>query len=236
LARRRYGKPSPAISTAGQSERPRDPQTVADEFPLGSEPTAPSAPAPDQKAEPEPAQAISSLKAQIDAQRAYAEQQQAQHNWHNWLVQYLGSLPGLTPHKFYYLHSHFSQNPQHLTQQHWDVLKAAHQIALERGVKEDSPEYFQFLDALMHQHAATPAALPMPPPMPEPRPQPMTHIDIEKTEGPEGEPEEAHIRAEHVSAPPSRGAEHYSVGGEYEPSANSVRLSKAEREHAAAAR
>ena len=33
----------------------------------------------------------------------------------------------------------------------------------------------------------------------------------------------------------SRGGDHYVVGGEHEPSASSVRLSKAEREHAAAA-
>ena len=38
-----------------------------------------------------------------------------------------------------------------------------------------------------------------------------------------------------VSAPVSRGGDHYVVGGEHEPSASSVRLSKAEREHAAAA-
>jgi len=36
-----------------------------------------------------------------------------------------------------------------------------------------------------------------------------------------------------VSAPVSRGGDHYVVGGEHEPSASSVRLSKAEREHAA---
>ena len=39
-----------------------------------------------------------------------------------------------------------------------------------------------------------------------------------------------------VSAPVSRGGDHYYiVGGEHQPSASSVRLSKAEREHAAAA-
>ena len=38
-----------------------------------------------------------------------------------------------------------------------------------------------------------------------------------------------------VSAPVSRGGDQYVVGGEHEPSASSARLSKAEREHAAAA-
>ena len=49
------------------------------------------------------------------------------------------------------------------------------------------------------------------------------------------EPDETHDMAPFVSAPVSRGGDHYVVGGEHEPSASSVRLSKAEREHAAAA-
>ena len=49
------------------------------------------------------------------------------------------------------------------------------------------------------------------------------------------EPDETHDMAPVVSAPVSRGGDHYVVGGEHEPSASSVRMSKAEREHAAAA-
>jgi hypothetical protein len=61
-----------------------------------------------------------------------------------------------------------------------------------------------------------------------------THVDIEKTESPEGEPEQESVSMHHVSPPVSRGAEHYS--GDYEPGSDSrVTLSKAEREHAEAA-
>ena len=69
------------------------------------------------------------------------------------------------------------------------------------------------------------------PPMPEPTHEPVTHIDIEKVESPDGEPESEHMSAM-FSAPVSRGSD-YAI--EPESSANSVRLSKAEIEHAQAA-
>ena len=71
--------------------------------------------------------------------------------------------------------------------------------------------------------------------VPEPVPQHAAHVDISTEHTESGEPEEPHTMPEHVSAPVSRsGGERYAMG-DYEPSANSIRLSKAEREHAAAA-
>lgn len=61
----------------------------------------------------------------------------------------------------------------------------------------------------------------------------MAHIDIETTEGPD---EERMIAAHHVAAPVSRGEHSYSMSGDYEPSgASRITLTKAQREHAAAA-
>ena len=115
------------------------------------------------------------------------------------------------------------------------MLRGAHGIALDRRVKEDSPEYFGFLHSLLNQqtaaspppHAAPapPPAAPMPPP-PESVPQRVAHVDLEHVE--HHEPDEARDMTPFVSAPVSRGGDHYVVGGEHEPSASSVRLSKAE--------
>jgi len=65
----------------------------------------------------------------------------------------------------------------------------------------------------------------MPPP-PESVPQRVAHVDLEHVE--HHEPDEARDMTPFVSAPVSRGGDHYVVGGEHEPSASSVRLSKAE--------
>jgi hypothetical protein len=190
-----------------------------------AEPSSPQPPAPDTQGGGKPEYDVGGLKAQIDhmrQQQAYQQQQQVDP-----LAAYLASIPGLTPHKFYYLHGYFSQNPQHLNQQHWSVLQAAHRIALDRGVKEDSPEYFQFLDALLHQQAAPPAAPPpMPPPMPEPRPQPTVHVDLESHDHELEMP-----MAQNVSAPVSRGDHGHSV--EPEPTQSSIRLSAEQRDIAA---
>jgi hypothetical protein len=97
--------------------------------------------------------------------RQPAQQPQPQ-AFHDPLAMYLASIPGLSPHKFYFLHAYFSRFPQNLNPQHWDVLKAAHGIALDRGVQEDSPEYFGFLHSLLNQQAAAspPPHQPAPPP------------------------------------------------------------------------
>jgi hypothetical protein len=238
VARRRYR--SDALSAAGHGVKPDEP-APSGELPLSdAEPSSPQPPKTDEaEAKPDqPAEAISGLKAQINAMRQQPPQQPQQQV--DPLAHYLASIPGLTIPKFQFLYHYFSRFPQNLNPQHWDVLKAAHGIALDRGVNEDSPEYFGFLHSLLlnQQAAASPLphaapAPPMPPPVhePEPEPQHATHIDLEKVENPEGEPEEPHMT--HYAAPVSRGSERYAMG-DYEPSANSVRLSKAEVEHAEA--
>jgi hypothetical protein len=231
VARRRYR--SDAISQAGHAEKPRDPQTVAEEFPAGSEPTAPTASprAEYGKPEPEPAQAkpdISNLKAQVDAQRAYAEQRARVDPLDAYIAHYFG---GASPAERQWLRA----NPHHLNNPM--LIHHAAAIALQH-VPRESPEFLHFVGQLLDQHhaamqaQAAPAA-PMPPPVPPPMPSPMTHVDLEKTEGPEGEPESASVSARY-SAPVSRASEHFS--GDYEPGDGSrVTLSKAEREHAEAA-
>jgi len=217
VARRRYR--SDALSAAGHGVKPDEP-APSGELPLSdAEPSSPQPPKTDEaEAKPDqPAEAISGLKAQINAMRQQPPQQPQQQV--DPLAHYLASIPGLTIPKFQFLYHYFSRFPQNLNPQHWDVLKAAHGIALDRGVNEDSPEYFGFLHSLLlnQQAAASPLphaapAPPMPPPVHEPEPEPhMTHY----------------------AAPVSRGSERYAMG-DYEPSANSVRLSKAEVEHAEA--
>ena len=66
------------------------------------------------------------------------------------LASYLISIPGLTIPKFQFLYHYFAQRPDLLTNEHWSVLRGAHGIALDRGVKEDSPEYFGFLHSLLN--------------------------------------------------------------------------------------
>ena len=104
------------------------------------------------------------------------------------------------------------------------MAQSGHGIALDRGVKEDSPEYFAFLDGFLRQqgaHAPSPHAAPAPPSepppmhaalMPEPMPPPMAHAhaDIERTDEPE--PEQEHSMAAMVSAPVSRGEQAFVEG------------------------
>ena len=236
MAPRRYK--SPGISQAGRGQRPPD-TTPPEQHPLGSEPTSsPSSPPASDTQAPrneygkvneEPAQHSSAnLKAQIDVMRQQqqhaAQQQQLQNDP---LAHYLASIPGLTPHKFYFLHHYFSQYPDRLNPQHWEILKAAHHIATqERKIQEDGPEYFEFLNQLLHQHAVPPPAPTAAAPMPDM--PPMAHADLEQTEH-DHEPEEGgHMAPHNISAPPSRSGEHYV--GDYEPRPESVRLSPEERE------
>jgi hypothetical protein len=225
---------SPAISLAGRGARPDEP-APSGQLPLSdAELSSPQPPAPGAQgeAEPEAKSDPSGLAAQVAAMRQQqaAQQQQPQVDP---LAHYLASIPGLTIPKFHFLYHYFAQHPHLLNADHWQLLKAAHDITLGRGVKEDSGEYFQAMDALLRQHAAMPPAPApaSPPPMPEPRPQPMTHIDLEKVESPEGEPEEVHIRAEHVAAPVSRGDYAHTVEPEMSPS--SIRLTPEQRDIAA---
>jgi hypothetical protein len=225
VARRRYGKPSPAISTAGRGEQPRDPsgdeslaQPIEPKQEYGkAEPTVQPQPAP------EPSQHFSTgLGEQMRAQQQHAQLAQ--------LYAYINAIPNLSAPQRQFLLA----NPHGLYR--FDLLHAAHQMAQAHGIVPDSDDYFRVLESAPHhyghlppQQPAQPAPSPATPPMPTIGPT----IDIERTEShePEDEPMAAHVS---VSAPVSRGAEHFS--GEYEPgSDNRVTLSKAEREHAEAA-
>jgi hypothetical protein len=223
MAIRRYGK-SPAISQAGQQERPRDP--AGDEslsLPIAGrqEYGKPDATAQPQ-ATPEPAAEPQhySLRDQLADQRRYAEQ----HALHQYIA---SNFPGALPHEAQWLMA----NPHHL--QNPMLVHHAAQIAAQRGIPRQDPQFLQFVGQLLDQHHAAmmqQPAQPAPPPpsMPEPMP-PHGHIDIEH--GDSEQPEGASMV--HVSAPVSRGAEHYSA--DYEPGESSrVTLSTAEREHARA--
>jgi len=240
MARRRYR--SDALSTAVQSERPRDP--AADESlaqPIEPRSEYGKAP-PEPSAEAKPGYNASGLKAQIDAMRQPAQQQwqqpQQQHTQLAQLHGYIDSIPNLSAAQRQWLH----YNPHGVYR--FDLLHAGHTEALERGVPADSGEYFRYLADKLNRYfhtppqPAQPASAPPMPPMPAPPPPmpPTTHhIDLEKVETPAGEPEEETVSVHHVSAPVSHDSGNYTASGEYEPGANSVRLSKAEVEHAQAA-
>jgi hypothetical protein len=144
------------------------------------------------------------------------------------LHNYIASIPNLSVAQRQWLH----MNPHGLYR--FDLLHAAHTEALQRGVPPDSREYFKYLADKLNTYGHLPPQQPTPAaPSPPPMPPPVAHVDLEKVEGPEGV-EEEHIAVHHVSAPVSRGSERsYSV--DPEPSASSIRLTKAEREHAEAA-
>jgi hypothetical protein len=219
VARRRYGKPSPAISTAGQSERPRNP-TGDESLAQPIEPRAEYGKAPPESAsEPSPHFATG-LGEQLRQQQQYAQNDAL----NQYISHYFG---GASPHERQWLRAnvHHLQNPM--------LVHHAAAIALQRGVPRESPEFLHFVGQLLDQHAAAQAQAAPAPPMPPPMPPPAhMHVDLEKTETPEAEPEGASMV--HVSAPVSRGNETYSA--DYEPSEGSrVTLSKAEREHAEAA-
>jgi hypothetical protein len=232
VARRKYGTHSAAISQAGQAAQPRDPsgdQSLAADLEPLPEYGKPDATAQPQ-ATPEPAAEPQhySLRDQLADQRRYAEQ----HALHQYIA---SNFPGALPHEAQWLMA----NPHHLSNP--ALIHAAAQIAAQRGIPRQDPQFLQFVGQLLDQHAAAqmqPAPAPngpapVPPSMP-PMPPPVAHIDVEKVETPEGEPEAESVSMHHVSAPVSRGAEHYSA--DYEPGSDSrVHLSKAEREHAEAA-
>jgi hypothetical protein len=224
VARRKYR--SEAISTAGHGERPANP-TPDESFQRPIEPLSEQSPQQTTsypQAASEPAQSVTGLGEQMRQQQQHAQLAQ--------LHAFINSIPNLSLPQRQWLAAH----PHALHR--FDLLHAAHQMAQAHGIAPDSDDYFRVLESALHhyghlppQQMAQPApapAMPAPPPMP-----PVTHVDAEKVESPAGEPESEQMAVHHVSAPVSRGAEHYSA--DYEPGSDSrVTLSTAEREHARA--
>jgi hypothetical protein len=184
-----------------------------------AEPTA----QPQAASEPAQHYDITGLKDQLDQQRRYAEQ----HALHQYIA---SNFPGALPHEAQWLMA----NPHHL--QNPMLVHHAAQIAAQRGIPRQDPQFLQFIGQLLDQHHAAsqvqPAPAPPMPPPPMPPPMPAhTHVDVEQSDH-DSEPESAHMDA-HYSAPVSRASEAYSA--DYEPTDGRVTLSKAEREHAEAA-
>jgi hypothetical protein len=218
VARRRYGKPSPAISTAGQAAQPRNPsgdESLAQELQPRSEYGEPPPEPAQPQATSDPAQHydISGLKAQIDQHRQYAQPDP--------LDQYLNTyFAGALPHERQWLRGnvHYLQNAM--------LVHHAAQIALQRGIPRESPEFLHFVGQLLDQHYAASQVQPAPAPMP--LMPPTTHVDLEKVETPAGEPESEHMDAHFVSAPVSRGDSGHSIDPQLTPS--QIRLTPEERD------
>jgi hypothetical protein len=219
LARRRYGK-SPAVSQAGQSERPRDPsgdaslqQPVEPRAEYGKPP-----PESSPEAKPEPAQHFSTgLGEQLRQQQQYAQPDP--------IDQYISHyFQGAQPNERQWLraNSHHLQNPM--------LVHHAAGIALQRGIPRQSPEFLQFIGQLLDQHHAAMQAPAPPPPVHEPEPPPVAHVDQEHVEH-DHEPDEDRAMASFISAPPSRGDHSHAV--EPEPTMGSIRLSAEQRDIAA---
>jgi hypothetical protein len=224
VARRKYGTHSPAVSNAGHSERGANP-TPDESFQRPIEPLSEQSPqqtTPQPQATP-PAQPVSGLSQQLHDLR----QQQQSDQLDAYLSHYFqGALPTERQWLRDRVHDrpHYFANPM--------LVHEAGRLALQDGVPRESPQFVatigkkldDYFAAMQAQAAPAPSPPPMPPPMPA-----HTHIDVEQSEH-DHEPEGASVA---VSAPVSRGAEHYSA--DYEPSEGSrVHLSTAEREHARA--
>ena len=208
MARRRYGKPSPAVSTAGQTAQPRDPagdESLAADLEPRSEYGKPP---PESASEP-----VTGLRDQLAEQRRYAQ--------YHALHQYIASnFPGALPHEAQWL----MVNPHHLGNP--ALIHAAAQIAAQRGIPRESPEFLHFVGQLLDQHYAASQVQPAPAPMP--LMPPTTHVDLEKVETPAGEPESEHMDAHFVSAPVSRGDSGHSIDPQLTPS--QIRLTPEERD------
>jgi hypothetical protein len=216
VARRRYGKPSPAISTAGQAAHGRDPtgdeslaQPIEPKQEYGkAEPTT----------QPQAAQPVSGLRQQLHDMR----QQQQNDALEAYISHY---FPGAWPNERAALRANqvWLANPS--------LVHAAGRIALERGVPRESPEFLQPIGALIDQHHAAmmqAQPVPAPPPMPVmPAMPPPVTVDIERTESHEPEAEDEPMPS-HYSAPVSRGDAGHSVEPQMTPS--QVRLSAEQRE------
>jgi hypothetical protein len=221
MARRRYK--SPAISSAGRQEKPPDAATEIDQpMPPRSE-YGPQQTAPDPKGEaPHPQSYSTGLGDQIAAQRAYASDP---------LNAYLDQhFSGATPHERQWLKA----NPRYL--QNPMLTHHAAMIALQRGVPRHSPEFLQFIGALLDQHHAAMQAPPAPMHAPAPPPPPPHQIDLEaehEADHDDDEPEGDHTAARY-SAPVSRGEAGHSIEPETT-SPSQVRLTSEQREAAHAA-
>jgi hypothetical protein len=212
VARRRYGK-SPAISTAGQQERPRDPagdQSLAQPI----EPRAEYGKAPPEAA-PEAKPDVSNLKSQLDQMRQWQPPQQDP------LDQFISfHFAGASPNERQWLRGNALalHNPA--------LTHEAAKIALGRGVPRESAEFLHAIGALLQQHYAAMQAHPPPAP-PPPIPEP-AHADIstEHDHEPDEEPPMTHY-----AAPVSRGDQGHAV--EPEPTMGSIRLTPEQRDIAA---
>jgi hypothetical protein len=207
VARRRYGKPSPAISTAGQAAQPRDP-TGDDSLAQPIEPRTEYG-----KGEPaaEPSQHFSTgLGEQI--------RQQQQQQQFDALDAYINQhFPGAWPNERAALGANqiWLANP--------GLVHAAGRIALDRGIPRQSPEFLKAIGDLIDQHLAAMQAQAAPSPAP-PMPPPVTHVDLESHDSEPETPMDAHF----VSAPVSRGDSGHSIDPQLTPS--QVRLTPEERE------
>jgi hypothetical protein len=208
-------------------------------LPLGTTPPAPPPPAPTPDPKPEPAGPqydASGLKAQIDAMRA---QQQPADQLDRYIAHF---FQGALPNERQWLRDRAHDRPHYFANPM--LVHQAGMLALQDGVVRESPEFLHAIGKKLDDHFAAmraapapPPAAPMPPPMPPslPEPQHVARVDVEHVEHDHEPPQEDHIMPEHVSAPVSRsGGERYAMG-DYEPTIGTIRLSKAEREHAAAA-
>jgi hypothetical protein len=167
-------------------------------------------PAPETKPEP----VATGLKSQLDSMR-----QQAQPDPIDAYIShyFAGALPN--ERQWLRANQHHLQNPM--------LVHQAAQIALQRGVPRESPEFLHFVGQLLNQHHAAmqaPAAPPVPPP---PEPAHAAHVDIET----EHEPDEEPPMPQHFSAPVSRGEHGHAI--EPEPTMGTIRLSPEQRDIAA---
>jgi hypothetical protein len=205
MARRRYR--SDALSAAGRGIRD-DEAAPAGQLPLAdAEPSSPQPPKTGE-AETKPAHFSSGLKDQLASMRSYAQPDP--------LDQYIAfHFQGALPNERAWLRAnqHHLQNPM--------LVHHAAQIALQRGVPRQSPEFLQFIGALLDQHHAAAQA-------PAPPPPHAAHIDIETEHSDSGQPDEEHHMATYVSAPVSRGEAGHAV--EPEMTISSIRLTPQERE------
>jgi hypothetical protein len=210
VARRRYGKPSPAISTAGRAAQPRDP--TGDEQPI--EPRSEYGKPP-----PEPA-AESSQHFSTGLKDWVQQQRTAPDPLEHYIAQ---AFPGALPHERQWLRA----NPHHL--QNPMLIHATAQYVAQQGIARHDPQFLHFVGQLLDQHHAAQAQPAPAAPMP-PQP-PTTHVDLESHDT---EPEAEPVPSHHVSAPVSREAGHaMSMSGEPPPlTPGQVRLSAEERDMA----
>ena len=217
-------RPSPAISQAGQSERPRDP-AVDDSLAQPVEPRAEYGKVPPEAA-PEAKPDVSSLKSQLDQMRSHAQPDP--------LDQYIAvHFQGALPAERQWLRDRAHDRPHYFADPR--LVHQAGMLALQDGVARQSPEFVRAIGKKLDDHfaamqARAASAPPAPPPAAMPEPQHVAHVDVEHGEH-DRDAQEDHTMPEHVSAPVSRDPSQYAV--EYQPSEHSIRLTAEERDIAA---